>query len=257
MDHSFIPSQIDVTQCAKCHYDVISHTTMATCEVCSNSGNMEIFTDMLLCSSCIEKEIQTAKEYQSPELQESRLNESKGVLTIGNLVDKARAIDYSIQVRTDIHNAKTLAIEEVKKSIIADSNIAGEQKQFEFAKYLTEHFTHLQKVAFEHQEAVVNTQNEIRVVQQTLNQLANSLRAEEREKLKILSPNYKPGAVKAPAKPRVSKKITFNKIELITEAKKLQDEGFSMITWSMLQMTCVSRNMTPSQAADVMRKTLS
>lgn len=262
MDHVFQPSISDPTLCGKCKYGIIAHTELAECEVCPNKGKMNVYAGMLMCEDCIQKE----KDHQSPEKQAERLadyhasipqREPSGVLNINNLLDKARTVDYGIKVVTDIFNAETVSTMEVFASIDADSTIPSDQKQFERAKFLTERQAHFQKVIFEHQSAVIDAQNRLRVSQQELNKIVNTLRAEEREKLKIISPEYKPGAVKAPkdtvSKPR-TKKVKFDKKELMDVAAKLQAEGFAC-DWSILQMMCVRRDMTPVQAAEVIRKT--
>ena len=257
MDHKFHPSQIDATKCVTCKYGVIEHTSMATCECCSNSGNMEIFAGMLMCADCIGKEKIAIAEYQTPEKQEARLQEARntGVLNINNILDKARAVDYTVQVRTDIHNAETVANAEVKAAIWANAEIPADQKQFEYAKFMQERITHLQTVIFDANELVVAAQNKQRAVQAEFNVLANSLRQDERDKLKILSPNYKPGVVSKPARTKSPKKPSFDKNELFKQIEQLHKEGFDIVTASMLQSTCVQRQMTPAQAADVMRKT--
>lgn len=263
MDHTFTPSLSDPTKCGKCKYGIIAHTDLAECEVCPNKGKMSIYAGMLMCADCIQKE----KDHQSPDKQAERLAayhatlppvaEPSGILNINNLLDKARAVDYAVKVVTDIFNAETVAIHEVFAEIDANTEVPAEQKQFKKAEYITEHQAHLQKVIFDANQAVVDAQNRLRVSQQELNKIVNTLRSEEREKLKILSPEYKPGAVKAPketvSKPR-AKKVKFDKKELMDQAAKLASEGY-IADWSMLQMMCVRRDMTPAQAAEQIRKT--
>jgi len=263
MDHNFTPSLTDPTKCGKCKYGIIEHTELAECEACPNKGKLNVYADMLLCDDCIKKE----KDHQSPEKQAERLAayqaslppkpEPSGILNINSLLDRAREVDYAVKVVTDVFNAETVAIHEVYASIDADTEVPAETKQFKKAEYITEHQTHLQKVLFEANQAVMDAQNRLRVTQQELNKIVNTLRAEEREKLKVLSPEYKPGAVKPPketvSKPR-AKKVKFDKKELMDQAAKLQAEGY-IADWSNLQMMCVRRDMTPAQAAEVVRKT--
>jgi len=262
MDHMFQASISDPTKCGKCKYGIIEHTELAECEVCPNKGKMNIYAGMLMCDDCIQKE----KDHQSPEKQAERLanyhanlpaTEPSGILNINNLLDKARALDFSVKVVTDVYNAETVATHEVFASIDADTEIPTDQKQFKKAEFLTERQTGLQKTIFDHNQAIMDAQNRLRVAQQELNKIVNTLRAEEREKLKILSPEYKPGVVKSPketvSKPR-AKKVKFDKRELMDVCAELVKEGF-IATWDMLQGICVRRDMTPKQAADVVRKT--
>lgn len=262
MDHNFTPSLSDPTVCGKCKFGVIAHTDLATCECCPNKGNMSIYAGMLMCDDCIQKE----KDHQSPEKQAERLAqyhatlppkpEPSGILNINNLLDKARAVDYAVKVVTDIFNAETIATTEILASVENDETIPAAEKQFKKAEFLQTRQEHFQKVIFDANQTVVDAQNRLRVVQQELNKIVNTLRAEEREKLKILSPEYKPGEVKKPkdtvSKPR-AKKVKFDKKELMDTAAKLIAEGY-VIEWSNLQMICTRRDMTPAQAADVVRK---
>jgi len=215
---------------------------------------------MLLCMSCYTKE----KEYQSPANQDARLVQAKadgiipsGILKIGDILDKARAIDYSIQLRDDIHNAETIAHSEIFAAIDSDIAIPADQKQFEKAKFLNDRVNHYQQVIFEAQAVIVEHENRKRVAQQKVNELVNTLRKEEREKLITVSPDYKPGVVKTAreTKPRASKVRTLDKKGLVEEANKLHAAGYTQVDLSMLQRTCVARQMTPAQAADFLRKT--
>jgi hypothetical protein len=266
MDHAFQASQINALECVRCKRGPIEHTNFAQCEACSNRGKCDIWAGMLLCKDCIDKEKKAVADHQTPERQESRLIQARidgiiptpqpsGILSLNDVIDKARQIDYSIQVRTDVHNAETIAHYEAFKAIDADSNIPAAQKQYEKAKFLTERQIHFQQVIFEAQNTVVEHQNKNRVIQQEINKLVNTLRKEEREKLQLLSPDYKPSAVK-PAretKPRQSKTKSFDKKALVDTVNTLVKEGY-VADLSTLQMICTARQMTPAQAADVVRK---
>lgn len=269
MEHKFQPSQMNALSCIRCRRGILDHTDFAQCEACPKQGPCELYpnsTDpnaMLLCAECIQKE----KDYQSPDKQEARLQHAidtgiippakpSGILNINDVMDKARTVDYSIKLRDDIHNAETIATHEVFQAIDANPEIPASEKQFAKAKFLTERQAGYQKVIFEHQEIVVEHQNRNRVLQQKINELVNTLRAEEREKLKVLSPDYKPGTVKpaSQTKPRASKTAKFDKKSLIEEANKLVAEGHVFVDLSYLQSVCVSRQMTPVQAADFLRQ---
>ena len=86
MDHNFISSTVNKTLCLKCKYNEISHTDRATCECCSNSGIMDIFTDMLMCSECIRKEKDALAAHITPEKQEARLQSSREARREGGII---------------------------------------------------------------------------------------------------------------------------------------------------------------------------
>lgn len=241
MDHTFTASQFDNLKCAKCKRVEIDHTDLATCECCPNVGSMTIFTDMLMCQDCIDKEIAAMKEHLSEDKQEARLNEANKVLQV------SKHIDFNIQVKEDIFNAETIAIVDLKTAI--DSDVAIENKQYKLAETLLERYTHFKKVIFDLNAQVVEVANQQRAVQTYLNQLANKLREEERAKLKIADINYKPGEIKV-AKAKAPSKRSLDVAELKSLALKLG------LPHTALQMMCVSRNLTPQQAYDEMAKAL-
>ena len=274
MNHTFSPSLTDVTICGTCKYDVISHTDMATCECCPKVGNMNVYAGMLLCSECIQKE----KDHQSPEKQAERLKaaqevykereinhritsdaihaQSGSLLNIDSLIDKARVSDMSVQVRTDIHNADTVAIIEVFAAVDANPEVPADKKAFAKAEFLKNRVEHFQKVIFDANQQIIEANNHIRVHQSELNKMVNLLRADEREKLKLATPEYKPAPVKSPSerKPRaVRKPAKFDKKELMDAAVKIQLAGIPM-EWHVLQMMCTRRDMTPKQAVEEILK---
>lgn len=244
MNHSFIASIAKKDICAVCKKDEIAHTDNAVCEACGKTGPVEVkYGNMLMCSSCIELEAKAWAESQSPNAQQARVN------ALNESIEKAKAIDNSIQVRTDIFNAATVAILDIKKSIDENETIAN--KQFALAEYLVERHNHFQTVIFEANQAVVDATNNQRAIQQYLNNLANQLRSEEREKLKLQDINYKPTAPK-PVKPKAitTKKAKIDKAEVKKYALEL---GISEFT---LQALCISGNITPEQAANKLRKSI-
>ncbi len=88
-----------------------------------------------------------------------------------------------------------------------------------------------------------------------MNTLANTLKAEERAKLKLNDVSYQPKPVK-PLKHGVNKKppnAKLDKVELKKYALELSQFGISE---SVLQMVCVSKNYTPEQAAGHLRRAL-
>ena len=240
MDHSFQPSQINSSVCVRCKRTELDHTDRATCECCSNSGQMEIFCDMLMCSDCIDKELTLARNHQTPEKQNERIE------SLHDFLNRSRAIDDSIQIRQDIFNAQTIAIIELKARIDSDESITN--KPFALAEELDIRFKHLKQVIFEENEKQLARSNEQKAIQIYLNNLANLLRAEEREKLKLSDISYKPLDKKPTVKKVTTKK--FSKIDIRNKAKELG------VPESVLQMIVISKNMTVDQAAEHIKKTM-
>lgn len=228
MNHSYIPSQIDGSKCGICKYGVLQHTDLATCECCPAIGPVEVFKTMLMCPECVAKEkVLTQESLAGAETR------------VQSVIEQGRAIDYSIKVREDIFNAQTVSINELKLAIDADAEITN--KRFELAKQLTDRYQHLSKVIFDRQAEIDADNTSQRAIQSYLNTLASTLRAEEREKLKLHDLNYKP----TDGKPKVTKVTTkkgFDKVELVNWANK------AGVPLAALQMICVAKNFTPQQA---------
>lgn len=224
------------------------------CEVCDKK-DVEItchYGNMWFCEECWTKEETATKEHMSPENQQKRVDAYRSSVE-SRVVETSRQLDASIVVRTDLFNAATVAIVDLKKAI--DENPEVTNKPYALAEELTNRFNHYKQVIFEANEKIVEAGNQQKAIQVYLNQLANSLRAEEREKLKIADINYKPGAVK-PAKVKsvsttgTKKSTKLDKAELRKYATEL---GVSEFT---LQMLCVSQGITPEAAANKLRKSI-
>jgi len=219
------------------------------CEVCDNKDChvTKHYGNMWFCDDCWLKEQDLQKVNQSPENQQARVDAYRAS------VQTSRELDNKIEVRTDLFNAATTAIVELKAMI--DANVDITNKPYALAEELLNRFNHFKQVVFELNEKIVDANNNQKAIQVYLNQMANQLRAEEREKLKIADINYKPNPV-SPSKPRsisttgTRKKGGLDKAELTKYAKEL---GISEIT---LQMVCVSKGITPETAANQLRKSI-
>ena len=243
MDHKFTRSTLDILKCDRCKRSELDHSDQATCESCPNIGIMNLSGGILLCRECIAKEIETSLAHQSPELQEQRLKEHRERTTI---IAQSRAIDSSIQVRTDLFNAATISIIELKSAIDSDETIAN--KNYTLAEELSKRFHHFKKIIFEKNEEIISASNNQKAIQVYLNQLANSLRVEEREKLKITDINYKPGVIKP-----IVKKVSVKKLDKVELRKFAAELGIPEFT---LQMLVVSKGWTVEQAANHLRKSI-
>lgn len=171
MNHGFNPSRIDKGKCLTCQRAFIDHTRMASCEVCSNTGECNLYMTILMCKSCEQKE----KDLQA-----------SNALTADLRVD-----EYKQQVKNSMSyfNAQITPIVELKE--IYELN----GKKFEeFHARIKEQILHFSKVLFEHQ---------IEQQPDTNSNLLIEFRAEVRTKIKEQDINYVP-PVKAPkvAKPK-------------------------------------------------------
>jgi hypothetical protein len=221
-------TEINIDVHENCMSEVIG-----ACADCHLPGPVYATLGKMVCDSC----------FQSTENQEARLMVSRANQ------ESARQIDNAISVRTDLFNAATVAIQSLKENIDLDTGIIN--KPYALAEQLKNRFEHFKSVVFDLNEKLVAAGNEQKAIQIYLNNLANTLRAEEREKLKIADINYKPNVVK-PIKPTAIKtaKGKFNKAEISKYAKELGVAEFT------LQMLVVSKGITPEAAANMLRKSI-
>lgn len=220
------------------------------CEVCEKS-DIKItchYGNMWFCDDCWKKEEQYTKENQSPENQQARV--LSVTHPIKNAVETAEKIDSSIEIRTDLFNAATVAIVDLKKSI--DENPEITNKPYALAEILKKRFEHFQEVVFDLRKQEIEATNNQRAIQVYLNNLANQLRAEEREKLRIADINYKPAAIKEPKVKSVTTRQTSKKtkIDKVSLRKAASELGISEFT---LQMLCVSQGLSVEDAVKKLR----
>lgn len=195
----------------------IVKSKIGDCETCEKT-ELEIkcwFSNMYQCDECHAKDV----AHNSPEAQAARGEVYKAEQKV---LDEARAIDASIVVKTDLFNAATIAIVDLKKSIDLDESITN--KPYVLAEQLKARFEHFKTVVFDLNQQLVEAGNQQKAIQVYLNNLANSLRAEEREKLKIADINYKPNLVKNPTIKTLKTSGTSSKKATKAEIKKAATE---------------------------------
>lgn len=241
MNHSFVLT-VGSDKCAKCRRPEIDHTDHAVCEACPNIGPCQMYPDVngiLLCQSCIDRE-EMIRNSESSQIK--RVEEMKADAT--TRMEAAQSVDRSIQMRSDVFNAQTVSIIELKQIIDVDTNIKPEEKHFALAKVLTERLNQFKKAIFEKNEEMVNMVNQQRAVQTYLNDLANKLRKEQREEIHLRDVSFPVAPIKSPTKPRNSGAPTkkFDK----TEVRKFA--ALAGMPDSVIQMTCIAKNITPEQA---------
>ncbi len=202
------------------------------------------YGNMWMCEDCWIKEQGVTKDLP-------KLGETQAV--VQNALRESAHTDNSIQVRTDLFNAATVSIVTLKAEI--DNNPEITNKPYALATELMGRFEKFKTVIFEYNEKIVEANNNQKAIQVYLNQMANTLRAEEREKLKIADINYKPTVVK-PTKPKsitttgTKKSTKLDKVELRKYAAEL---GIAEFT---LQMIVVSKGITIEAAANMLRKSI-
>jgi Fic family protein len=229
MLHEFRASQIDASKCVTCKRSETDHT----CDICDASGNVEVYENNLWCASC----------YQSEQAANQRVASMNQTVETRN--QNLLKEDATIQIVTDIFNAKIASINELRQAIEADSSI--ENKQFALAKTLEERFKHLRSVITGANETIKDAQNEQRAIQTYYNDLAKKLRADEREQIKLQDVQYRPPE-KPASKPKAPVIKKYDKQQVKMAAAQ------SGIPEAVIQMTCVARNVTPMEAVRILRE---
>jgi len=249
MLHTFKPGTIDATKCVHCKRTAEMHE----CDICGRAVSVQVkYGNMLMCAECAEKEDKLYEESQKPENIAARLQSIPvpEPTDINAILKEAHNIDDAIQVRGDLFNAHTVAIVDLKQSIDNDMSIVN--KPYALAEELKRRFEHLKTVVFELQQQIVEAGSNQKAIQVYLNQLANTLRAEEREKLKISDLSYQPAKVK-PVKPTAikttgtRKSTKFNKTEIRKYAAEYGIPEYS------LQMVVVSKGISVEAAAKILK----
>lgn len=222
----------------------------ATCECCPNQHSKDaplmLFMTMWMCPSCIKqnKALTADSESQaSARVQETR-DKGEQVIGLNKVLKESMIIDSKVEVKTDLFNAETVAIVDIKKAIDDDPSIVN--KNGALAEFLVNRYTGYKEKIFANNAENVELANKQNAIQRYLNDLRNKLTEAEREKYKLLSIDYKPNQVKVANKPinSVAKPRKYDKAELLKAATRAN------VPVQVIQMMCVSKNMTPMQASD-------
>jgi hypothetical protein len=190
------------------------HTDLAECESCGNTGPVDMVNNMMLCALCQDRENNVIPAEPKPIVIETSVeSEIKEVINDNSptsLENEAlnRMGSNSIKTTMDYFNARTTAIEELRKQIEADDSVSKENKHFELARIIRDHFKHMRRVLFEAMEVQLQCASEQRADQAYLNTLAAKLSREAKEELHLETPNYepkKPPVSRTTSGPRMSK----------------------------------------------------
>lgn len=209
------------------------------CDLCKNPSHRFMYGNWL-CQSCLVKEgnDRTIKEYENREI-----------------LEKSKTIDTAITTREDIFNAETVSIRDLERAILSDQSIKN--PQYHLAELLSTRIVGYKKVIFDKNNEILEANNQIRANQQYLNTLANKLRADEREKLKLIDLSYKPIEVKPkkvttlkPKSPALDKK------KLKETVQRLVKEGIPdfMATEYTLQAQLIRHNNDWEKAEGEIRR---
>ena len=225
----------------------MSDSKSGDCEVCNATGIKitKRYQNIWYCDACWTKEQRAIAEHQSPAKQEERVAVYRASL------ETAKMIDASITIRQDLFNASTVSIAELEASVNADNSI--ENKAYTIAEMLVNRFNEQKKLMFEYQEKLQQVSNDQKAIQIYLNNKANGLRAEEREKLRLADINYKPSEKAAPKTVRTNKPVKTAKPKIDKhEVRAIAAEyGFSDF---MLQHTIIAKQCSPREAAEHLKK---
>jgi hypothetical protein len=184
--------------------------------------------------------------YQAPELQEARLAEHHKQIAINDLVADSLKIDQSIQLSTDIFNAKTVALVDIMRAIDTDESIPN--KPLAKAEYSVNRIKHLTKVIFDLKSQVTEAENEIRANHVHVNMLVNTLREEEKAKLHLQDINYPITAPKS-SKPKSSGTSKAKKSSKIDMNEVNKWAGKIGMPAQLVHMRMLSKNMNAEAAA--------
>jgi hypothetical protein len=189
------------------------HGKTVECESCHNTGSLTLINNIWLCDDCFSRELQS----QIPTKIEPIVEKSTVQSIATEIISDHRPTEIensainklgsqSISRSTDFFNARTVAINDRWKDIIADDSIGAENKHYQLAKEVREHYIHMKNVLFQAVEVQLECVSNQRADQIYLNTLAGKLREEERVKLHLANIDYTPPVPKAaPKSVRLSK----------------------------------------------------
>ena len=196
MNHAFSISWTDVNKCKICGYDKVSHTNEAICEACNNVTTCDFFptiTDVskiksaqkiLLCPKCIELELTASINIANEDVR------SLGEVRVE--LHNIRMMTDVIECRQQYFNAEMTSINDIKSEVNNDSNIPADKKNDIIAEKLVARLTELKKALWETQEKESEISNKMRASITFMNEFAQHLRVETRERLKIANIDYNP-----------------------------------------------------------------
>lgn len=175
---------------------------------------------------------------------------NKERISANEVLRRSRDIDSHIQTSTDIFNAATPAIVELEKAIDDDPTITN--KPWAKAQVLLDRFTHFKNVQVTANQTIVEAVTNQRAIQQRLNIVANELRDDEREKLRLADLNYKPRNVKIPVTAKTIR-MSKQKLDNIALRRYANELGIPEFT---LRALAIQKNLTADGVYKLMKANL-
>lgn len=281
MNHTFSPSSADTKICTTCKRPKNHHEAYYACESCGalapirdNSNNLimdrndlTIISDKILaCRDCEAKENEAIASRQieaqsqpqtytavSPQAIE-QMNNFRAMSLESINMKYARELDTSIERITDLFNAKTVAIVDLKAIIDVDDSIPKDKKAEALFITLGERINKLKPLMRDARTVLNNLGNEEQSIQSYMNNMANRIRKEVREQYSIKDSGY---VTKAPPASVKKVKIGINKEDLKFQAKRVAAEGIGYdeaTAMALIEMICKQRKISPDKAANQLCK---
>ena len=203
MKHEFHSSELDINVCILCGYNAKSHSFRAECEVCGTETKCDFFPDykhprkILICESCLTKELRAASE-AAAERAKSRDLTASNVKTPG-----------------DLFVAETPSIKEIVDSVNSDDSIHSLDKASQICVVIKERILNYQKSIFDLNQQVRETQRLQNESQIYLNHKMKEISAEKQKELGLLDISYKPdsGKVKTPKAAPTTKRVNMDELK--------------------------------------------
>lgn len=228
------------------------------CAICREAKEVHLrYGNLIICDGCFVQNETLTRVNMSESAQADRVEAMNKALV------ESRQADATIQVKSDIFNAYTTSIVDLKSTIDMDVTVIN--KPYTLAKELMTRFQSFKVIAFDLQERLSEVAGQQKAIQIYLNTLANTLRSDERERLKIADINYRPNPV-APIKktkiigthgtPQRTAKAKIDKNEVKAATMALSKEIGMPINDFMLHTVIVSKGCSIPEAVEVIKKSL-
>jgi hypothetical protein len=225
-----------------------AHGKDVTCESCNNVGEVELFNRMLLCASCVAKEIESINKPSIEQIEslsiEQTLNQVNRILetnqiangdgeAVKDIIDAA--IAGNIKEYKDFFNAKIPSIMSLKETVESDNEIPVDKKHYAVMSLLKRRVQYLAMVLFQTRNSQIEIGAEMKSIQFYMAETIPKLRMKLRAEFALNTPNYTPQVIKSGVpKERKGKQSPSDKIASmyaksmkisIDEAKKIIERG--------------------------------
>ena len=180
------------------------------------------------------------------ELTTSKENGSQAEL----FLSKAASLDARIKINSDIFNAETIAIAEIKKVIDEDETITN--KHFRLAQAIEIRYKAFAKVVHDKTEEIIELETKQRALQTYFNSLGTQLRESERAALRLKDLQYKPKEPAKILKPK-KEKLTVKTYDIAEIRAAAEKYG---VMANMVQIFCIQRKVNPEEAAILVKQVM-